>query len=348
MKTSLSHDFCTCIFAFPLAAQAAVWRVDSIPGHPADFTTITAAINSTEVQEGDTLVLQGDFTGETTTLNRKLHLVGYGYYHAENGYNFPAGTTLEARLGAVSIEPGSATRADGSSITGCVTGEITINDAANILIRRNKIIRIVLEGSDDQSARGITIAQNFFIGAYTSYVSTIQFSATRSIGDVLITGNLIPRSGHTYYWGWAITTTADDSVTIVNNVLDNVSILGYGAFQNNVTRISPGTFSTWITVKNNLSTGGAILPVGNGNINSVASADVFELNASPDGQFQLKAGSPAIGAGADGYDIGMFSGPMPYILSGLPPVPMITQLQLPPVVQDGTDVPVTIRAEVKQ
>lgn len=52
-------------------------------------------------------------------------------------------------------------------------------------------------------------------------------------------------------------------------------------------------------------------------------------------------------SGAEGYDIGMFSDPMPYVLSGLPPVPIITQLQVPPVVQDGQDVNVTICAEVK-
>ena len=130
-------------------------------------------------------------------------------------------------------------------------------------------------------------------------------------------------------------------------MVDRIVLNGYGAFQNNV-MLSTASFSTWLTIKNNISTNGIRLPVGNGNLNSVDIADVFELTGSPDGQFKLKAGSPAIGAGADGYDIGMFSGPMPYILSGLPPVPIITQLQVPPVVQDGADVPVTIRAEVKQ
>jgi hypothetical protein len=347
MKLSQFARFCAPLLTLTLSAQAAVWRVDSIPGHPADFTDLNTAINSAQVQEGDTLVLQGNFTGQTT-LNRKLHLVGYGYFHAENGYDYPIGTTLEARLSTLVIEPGATTRADGASLTGCVvTGQITINDAANILIRRNKIANLVLEGTGDQAARGITIAQNYFLGFTSNFAVTIRSSGSRSNGDVLIVGNYIPGLGNPGAGGSSISFGPDDSATVVNNVVDRVTLSGYGAFQNNIMRSGAG-FSTWITVKNNISTTGYALPVGNGNLNSVDIADVFELTGSTDGQFKLKAGRPAIGGGADGYDIGMFSGPMPYILSGLPPVPIITQLEVPPVVQDGADVPVTIRAEVKQ
>jgi hypothetical protein len=38
---------------------------------------------------------------------------------------------------------------------------------------------------------------------------------------------------------------------------------------------------------------------------------------------------------------------MPYVLSGLPPAPVITGLQVPAVVQDGQDVTISIKAETK-
>jgi hypothetical protein len=334
------------LLASAVHAVPKTWRVDNVPGHPGDFTSVNAAIASPEVQEGDTLVLQGDFTSATTSLTRKLHLVGYGFFHAQNGYNFPAGTPLEARLGAVIIEPGAATRADGASITGCVMGGVTVNDAANVLLRRNKLTHILLAGTGSQGARGITIAQNYFLGQGANYSSTISFSGSHAVGDVLVAGNYISTSGNQFNPGSSLASGADDAVTVVNNVLYSSSVGGYGAFQNNI--IQAGfSFSTWVTVSNNMAVGGTFLPVGSGNINGETVVNVFENTISPDGKWKLKTGSPAIGTGADGYDMGMYSGPLPYILSGLPPVPMITQLQVPPVVQDGQDVTVTLRAETK-
>ena len=50
-------------------------------------------------------------------------------------------------------------------------------------------------------------------------------------------------------------------------------------------------------------------------------SSVFLYTGSTDGQYQLKAGSPAIGAGNGGVNCGAYGGPNPYVLSGLPPVP---------------------------
>ncbi len=58
--------------------------------------------------------------------------------------------------------------------------------------------------------------------------------------------------------------------------------------------------------------------------------DVFLWNDSPDGKYQLKPGSPAIGAGTAGGDIGAFSGANPYKLSGVPAIPRLTHLIVPP------------------
>lgn len=93
-----------------------------------------------------------------------------------------------------------------------------------------------------------------------------------------------------------------------------------------------------------MAVGGSYLPAGDGNINGQTTNDVFLGGSSPDGMWRLKEGSPAIDAGAGGYDMGMYDGPLPYVLSGLPPVPMITSLDVPPVVQDGEDLTVTVRA----
>ena len=70
------------------------------------------------------------------------------------------------------------------------------------------------------------------------------------------------------------------------------------------------------------------MPAGNGNQLNVNMNDVFVCYTncaafSADGRYQLKALSPAIGAGSNGEDCGMFGGTDPYVLSGMPPVPAI-------------------------
>ena len=48
-----------------------------------------------------------------------------------------------------------------------------------------------------------------------------------------------------------------------------------------------------------------------------------------DNRYELKAGSPAIGAGVGGIDCGAFGGETPYKLSGIPFVPLIYQVNAP-------------------
>ncbi len=65
-----------------------------------------------------------------------------------------------------------------------------------------------------------------------------------------------------------------------------------------------------------------------GNINSVFTGSPRTVaGETTDGKFRLKPGSPAIGAGIDGVDLGIFGGPNPYKLSGIPSIPTIYKLE---------------------
>ena len=85
----------------------------------------------------------------------------------------------------------------------------------------------------------------------------------------------------------------------------------------------------------------------NGNQANVDINNLFigSENGSTDGQYQLKAGSPAIGAGEDGVDIGAFGGPDPYVLSGVPSIPVIYELDVSGYSNDEDKLPVTIKAK---
>lgn len=68
-------------------------------------------------------------------------------------------------------------------------------------------------------------------------------------------------------------------------------------------------------------------------------------NGSTDGQFKLKTGSPAIGAGEGGVDLGAFGGPDPYVLSGVPSIPVIYELDVSGFSNDENKLPVSFKAK---
>ncbi|MEQ1554417.1 MAG: hypothetical protein ABL929_09580, partial [Ferruginibacter sp.] len=68
---------------------------------------------------------------------------------------------------------------------------------------------------------------------------------------------------------------------------------------------------------------------------------------STDGQWRLKAGSPAIAAGETVLgitpDCGAYGTADPYVLSGIPPIPTIYLLTVPAAIaSNATTMPITI------
>jgi hypothetical protein len=65
-----------------------------------------------------------------------------------------------------------------------------------------------------------------------------------------------------------------------------------------------------------------------GNINAVFTGYPVDISGETnDGKYKLKPGSPAIGAGIGGVDLGIFGGPNPYRLSGIPSIPAFYKLE---------------------
>jgi hypothetical protein len=65
-----------------------------------------------------------------------------------------------------------------------------------------------------------------------------------------------------------------------------------------------------------------------------------------DARWQLAADSPVKGQGYGGVDPGQFAGPDPYVLSGLPAVPMVIGLQIPSTASAASGLPVTVDVQV--
>lgn len=293
------------------------------------YTTIQAAHDAAVA--GDIIYVE---PSSTSTLSygdliatKQVDIIGNGYLLDKN-----PNTSFDTRtpqIGTITFNKGSAN----SSITGIyVTGGMGIN-CNNILVRRCWTFGIAMgQNGTSPTTYGsyVTITQCFIRGA-------IYGANSDPSGDnCTISNNIIAGSS-----SQAVISQLNNSSFIYNTFMS----VGYGQYggqfqsvtgcviSNNIFDSRNYTYSSSIfssdagtTYSNNVCIGISALPTGNGNINA-ASPTNFYVNADPlansgtigDSVFQL-------GTGAVGGSVGAFSGNFPYRLSGLPPVPIITNL----------------------
>lgn len=352
MKTQLSFLF-SLLCLISSYAQT-IRRVNNIPGvtGPNIYATVQAAHDAAAI--GDIIYLEPSSTNSPNHLGplvctKRLTIIGTGYFLAENAAEpgMPA-DKREARITAAQFNNGSA----GSVVLGVVfilpNGEGVYIKDSNIKFERCYLNRIFLgaqlSGSTLLSSSNNTrIARCYFpwdsrstpavqgepwtIGSTTFYPSNCQ-----------IENNLMAKAG-----------TGDVNNSIINNNVftypPGTSTTG-SILKNNIFYYSGGIgTTTGNTFFNNISTSNN-LPAGNGNVNNANSSLLF-ISTSPtyDKHFQLGPSSPATGAGENGIDCGAFGGATPYILSGLPPYPVITNLQVSGT--GSTTVPLNVTISAK-
>jgi len=337
-------------------AQARIWRVNSVPSVNANFTSLQAAHNSTEVQPGDTIHLESSPNSYgSLTSSKRLIIIGPGYFLGENP-NTQA-VAQPAIVGAVTLNVG----AEGTVIMGCDFNGSSISiQCDNIVIRRNKftspsgsnldwsIGTIYLYYQSNNSGlplNNIIISQNFGV---------IIDASHRAHTGLLITHNFIVR--HAY--------EGDNSTSINLNIHPSaVAIVQHNIFRRGRILAYNCNFSNNIMFRGSIEGSGNLLANNianatqfgntNGNQENVDMTTVFlgsGSGISTDGQWRLKAGSPAIGAGfgstvSNPIDCGIYSGNTPYVVSGMPPVPSIYFFENQPVGSNAD--PIDVRIKVK-
>lgn len=318
--------FATAMMAFAITNNATVWRVNNLPGTDAHFTTLQAAHDAAYVLPGDTLYLEASAgTYGNLTATKRLVIIGAGYFNAENPET--QANVAGSVTGIITFNAGSG----GSVISGCTISRVVVN-ASNLVIERNSIYPSLGSAVSGILMSGNTantiLRQNFIIATsvVNVYNSCYIIRCIGTANNVLISNN--------YIW---MTSTATNhknlqldsgfSGEISNNVFDGGDVtVGNAVFKNNI--MTKATFTAANTlIINNLGNSNQF-GTENGNQSNVNMGDVFVGAGSSDGKWQLKEGSPAIGAGVNGVDCGMFGGDFPYILSGVPAIPTIYFLQM--------------------
>ncbi len=307
----------------PAATAQRAWYVDNDSTHAADFRTVQDAIDA--AQAGDTVYVAGSERAyDRFNVTRRLVLIGTGYFLTENQPS--TYFTDGARVGFVDFRPpeGGFPGAAGSTMYGfqMLSGAYV---QANVLLTRNQV--------DNQLY--IYSACNIF----NNYISYIWIQSS-DVNELFMTGNIVASN-------IASQTGDEPTVYIINNTVGGSISANRAIVQHNIL-YNGGTISGTVRTAAlyNMSSGIAVQPdVGQqtGNYDNVDMGTVFVGGESPDGRYQLAPESPARGAGFEGADLGAFGGGQPYLISGLPPVPLIYDFVVGSSTEAGLPVLVRVR-----
>jgi hypothetical protein len=333
-KSLLPFILTSLVITIPLSAK--IWRVDNNGGSPGDFTTLSAA--STGASSGDTLYVYGSpINYGTLSISKKLTVIGPGFFLSQNPQT--QANPAPAMTGPVYFNAGS----DSSLVTGLQTAQVIIYPNVNhITLKRDYITHdyvgaaVVLQSG----ANSITIQQCYIRNVRSNAdAGGIRMDGTNT--SIIISNNFILPSIST---GDAISAAATSAAVVSHNVIYGDFVIAQSEVTNNIFREGSFTGSSANTYLNNICSGTQIAAAGD-NIQNVVMADVFLGVGSTDGRWQLATDSPALAAGTEGADIGMFGGGQPYVLSGVPTIPHIYYLTVPSAAEPGTPLQVRVKAK---
>ncbi len=302
-------------------SYAKIWRVNNNNGVTADFTTAQAANNDAAVQNGDTIHLEPSLAhyGELD-VTKTLTWISTGAF-----LDIYPNEQFSANVGRVAGLNISRPGCQNSVFQIYVTAAITI-DQVGITINRCYVegdIRIINTGNGNINNNN-TVTTSFIRGELRINTGN----------NIVISNNII---------GGAVGVGAQTILAVItNNVinarLDQAAAMNNSIVENNIfNKITAAYTFTNSAVQYNMSGAVGVLPAGNNNQNNITMSNVFVNNDGIiDSSFVLKAGSPAIGAGSSGVNLGAFGGVSPFKLKMQPPIPSIYKIQASSIATGNT------------
>ena len=352
-KITLLLFVATC-FAF--YANASIWRVNNNENVDADFTDLQAAIDDANVMPFDTIYLEASNTSYgSIDVDKPLVIIGAGYFLEEN--DSTQAQKAPSILKDIDFKDGSS----GSVLYGCSFDEAGTNTSStypNVIIRTGNIkisrnswqystnavydvfaIYIIADNLTD------LIIENNYIEIYNGW-DPCQAIYSDQIGiDLVIRNNYLAASAGGSDIGYALNLpSVNNNCEVRNNVFNGDVTINDAIMLNNV--MISGTLLGSNNIYHNNIANETQFGNQNGNQENVDMATVFVDHLSGiDNGLVLKAGSPAIGAGFSGEDCGLFGGNHPYVLSGIPPIPAIFEIENSGIGNSGTPIQVILKAK---
>lgn len=366
MKTPVLLVLLT-FFSLGLSAQN-VWIADNRPTAPTGahiFGDVASAIGA--ASPGDIIhIIPSQFSyGDWTVTVDSLTIFGIGYnpdkeqpaISTSNQVNIANGV-FGIRISGLRINDLVLGNAAGGSVGNIfiensrineVTGDNTCCTATNY---SNIIVRNCIIGRDETGTTATIDLQNTYINSTSVVIANnvISNSSTTSSGgygsinvtDAIIKNNLFlgDDSGNDFAFNTVATSTISNNIffgsrPVTDGLTGNVN---NSTFNSN---ISFGNTTNSFPIGISGNTGDSTLvntdPIF---VNVPTGVENWDFSYDP----TLNTGSPGLGAGNDGGDIGLTGGTIPYSPTGSP-LPVIRVLRVPEIIREGTNLDATIEAE---
>lgn len=316
-----------------IQAQAEVFTVNNQMNTDTEkkiYNTLKGAHDA--ASSGDTIYIEGSslqYESSSVTISKKLYLVGPGYFPGENpsvqvNKNQAEIYGLEISQGAAGLKVEGLSfsysidiNANNVTFTHCKLQVDLLENISNLTITKCYLESLTYQYS--YKVQNLLIANNIVVG---------NFSIRDGSSGLIINNTFDPKQSYNNF-------IIPAGLTLKNNILIK---------DNNAHVNIPNLPSAEISY--NLSTSD-VFGTENHNLANKDENNIFlgSDNNSTDGQYQLKENSPAKNAGEDGVDLGAFGGPDPYVLSGVPSIPVIYQLNVSGFSNDEDKLPVSIKAK---
>lgn len=326
------------IFIMFTYSKASIIVVDNKIPSIGNYTSLQAAHDA--AIDGDSIyVLPSLVSYSPITVTKRIILIGAGYQPIQTGmYTSIISSTLIFDVGS-----------EGSYISGFYLGSVSIN-TDDISLIRNRIYNLTVS----ESNHGIVIINNYFSCSFNNYAILISNNC-----EVIINNNVIINLCTTPHWSGGDNGCIkyyNSSINIQNNILNSANwpngptgtyalkcASSSNAFICNNIKISGEINGVdYNGLFNNMCSYSNCFPSYNGNISNVDMNLVFADYTN--NNYHLKEGSPALGAGLNGTDMGIYGGDFPFVDGGYPSIPLIYSLEVPAMGNQQEGVNVTIKA----
>ncbi len=339
------------LLLIPAILNAAIWRVDNNPGRIADFTSLQAAMDATDTNS-DPVVVTGDIiyvSGSgisygSATIDRPVLIYGPGFFLTQN-------TGLTAEISPATFTTftvGNATvgeeTAQGTLISGLTIATLNVYDSA-VIVKRNRITTQIILGNfgTGSPVSDVIIAQNYISGNVAFRIGVIDFTQP-AVANITIKNNFISNVNAN---GDTVNMKSGNSATITNNIFDDgITEINNAVFNFNIIRSADGIIKTGGSAEFNIARTNAAAISGGTNTIDLTDADIFEFGPASDGFF-LKTASAAENVDGSGGDAGMYGGAEPYVLSGVPALPTIAEIDAPSFASPTSGLTITIKAKAR-
>jgi hypothetical protein len=326
-------SFIACLFVVGQLYSAS-WRVNNYSQIDSHFKSLAAAIADTNVLPDDTLYLENGTYFGGVTLNKRLVIIGPGFFLAEidSSYAYPS----PAIVNSISIMASGA----GSKLIGLqILNTLGLdNGANNILIERCYFPGL----GSSYPITGLTVRGCYITG---QGISSSHIQSAIIHNNIIVSMINLPNSNGSF------------------NIYNNVIIYTYTGSVYSAVAVRNSNFSNNVVIREPISYKDVMIDFSNSqntnftknvfNCAPIASipnnyfdavkTDIFTFTGSTDAKYKLKAGSPAIGYGTNGDDCGAYGGATPYVSGGLPYlIPRIIQATIPGNTS-GNTLPVQMR-----